>query len=245
MERNWDKVYIVGVGPGDPELLTVKAEKVIKEAELIIYGSSTLTEDIVNINRYAEKIESYKLTLDEIIGYIEEGFPQKRIVRVHSGDPSIYSSVYEETEKLKEMGIPFEVIPGVSSFLAVASRIAREYTLPGVSQSLIITRAEGKTPRPDRESLKALSHHRTSMVLFLSVGQAEKVQKELLASYPPDTPLVIAYKVSRPDEKIVWTTLSGLSNAVKRERVEKSALILVGDFLDPPSYVKSYLYNKK
>ncbi len=245
MERNWDKVYIVGVGPGDPELLTVKAEKVIKEAELIIYGSSTLTEDIVNINRYAEKIESYKLTLDEIIGCIEEGFPQKRIVRVHSGDPSIYSSVYEETERLKEIGIPFEVIPGVSSFLAAASRIAREYTLPGVSQSLIITRAEGKTPRPDRESVKALSRHRTSMVLFLSVGQAEKVQKELLTSYSPDTPLVIAYKVSRPDEKIVWTTLSGLSETVKREGIEKSALILVGDFLNPPPYIKSYLYRKK
>ncbi len=245
MGEDWDRVYIVGAGPGDPELLTVKAERVIKNADLIIYGSSTLTEDIVNINRYAEKIESYKLTLDEIIGYMEKGFPQKRIVRVHSGDPSIYSSVYEETERLKELGIPFEIIPGVSSFLAAASRIAREYTLPGVSQSLIITRVEGKTPRSDRESLKVLSYHRISMVLFLSVGQADKVQKELLTSYSPDTPLVIAYKVSRPDEKIIWTTLSELPDTVKKEGIEKSALILVGDFLYPPPHIKAYLYSKK
>ena len=243
--NNWNKVYIVGAGPGDPELLTVKGEKLIKEADFIIYASSLVTDDIVNINKNAEKIESYKLTLDEVVGYIKDNFPRKKIVRIHSGDPSIYSSIFEETEKLKELDIPFEIIPGISSFLAASAKIAREYTLPGVSQSLILSRIEGNTPVPGRESLKSLSIHKASMVLFLSIKHAKKVQKELLVSYSPDTPLVIACKISRPDEKIIWTKLSDLSETVKREKIEKIALILIGEFLDPPSHIRSYLYSKK
>ncbi len=245
MYEKWNKVYIVGAGPGDPELLTVKADKIIREADVIIYANSLITDEIVNLNKYAKKIESYGLTLEEIVAYIKENFPHKKVVRIHSGDPSIYSSIFEETEKMKELGIPFEVVPGVSSFLAASARIAKEYTLPGVSQTLILTRVEGKTPVPEREKLVSLAKHKTSMVLFLSVGHIDEVEKDLLTSYPPDTPVVIAYKVSRPDEKIVKTRLSRLSNTVKREGIERTALILIGEFLEPPSYVWSYLYNKK
>ncbi len=243
--KKWDRVYIIGAGPGDPELLTVKGARLIREADLIIYANSLVTEEIVNINEDAEKIESYGLTLSEIIDCIRENFLKKNIVRIHSGDPSIYSSVFEETEKLKEYSIPFEIVPGVSSFLAASAKIAREYTLPGISQTLILSRIQGKTPVPERESLSSLSSHKTSMVLFLSIGHAEKVQKELLSSYSPDTPVVIAYRLTRPDEKIIWTRLSSLYDTVKREKIEKTALILVGEFLDPPSHIRSYLYGKK
>ncbi|HID16527.1 MAG TPA: cobalt-precorrin-4/precorrin-4 C(11)-methyltransferase [Candidatus Atribacteria bacterium] len=242
---NWDKIYIIGTGPGDPELLTIKGERLIKESDIIIYANPSLTKDIVDINKSAEKIESYNFTLDEIIGYIRDNFPQKKIVRLHSGDPSIYSSVFEETEKLKEFDIPFEIVPGISSFLAASAKIARTYTLPGVSQSLILSRIEGNTPLPERESLSSLSTHRVSMVIFLSVKHAEKVQEELLVSYPPDTPLVIAYRVSKPDEKVLWTRLSELSKTVKREGIERTALILVGEFLVPPPHIRSYLFNKR
>ncbi len=245
MRRKWDKVYIVGAGPGDPELLTVKADKIIKEADIIIYANSLVTYDIVRLNEKAEKIESYGLALEEIIAHIRENFPERKIVRIHSGDPSIYSSIFEETEKMKELDIPFEVVPGVSSFLAASARIAREFTLPGVSQTLILTRVEGKTPVPERESLRSLSQHKASMVLFLSIGHAEKVEEELLTSYPPDTPVVIAYRVSREDEKILKIKLSELSFTVKKEGIERTALILVGEFIDPPSHIRSYLYSKK
>ncbi len=245
MTKNWDKVYIIGAGPGDPELLTVKADKIIRDADVIIYANSLITDEIVNLNKYAEKIESYGLTLEEIVTYIKENFPHKKIVRIHSGDPSIYSSIFEETEKMKEIGIPFEVVPGVSSFLAASARLAKEYTLPGVSQTLILTRIEGKTPVPKKEKLVSLAKHKTSMVLFLSVGHIDKVEEDLLTSYPPDTPVVIAYKVSRPDEKIIKTRLSMLSDTVKREGIERTALILIGEFLDPPSHIRSYLYSKR
>ncbi len=244
MER-WNKVYIVGAGPGDPELLTVKAYRLIKDADLIIYANSLVTEEIVKINKSASKIESYGLTLSEITDIIRKNYPDKNIVRIHSGDPSIYSSIFEETEKLEEFAIPFEIVPGVSSFLAASAKIAREYTLPGISQTLILSRIEGKTPVPERESLRSLSQHRTSMVLFLSVGRADEVEAQLLTHYPPDTPVVIAYRVSRPDEKILWTRLSSLSETVKREGIEKTALILIGEFLDPPPHIRSYLYSKK
>ncbi len=245
MNKNWDRVYIVGAGPGDPELLTVKGARIIKEADLIVYANSLVTKDVIDINTHAEKVESYRLTLSEIIDIIKDNFPKKKIVRIHSGDPSIYSSIFEETEKLKEYGIPFEIIPGVSSFLAASARLAREYTLPGISQTLILTRAEGKTPVPPRESLRALATHKTSMVLFLSAGHAKKVQDELLTSYDPHTPVVIAYNVSRDDEKIIRTTLSELSRSIEEEGIEKTALILVGEFLDPPAHIRSYLYSKK
>jgi len=245
MNKNWDKVYIVGGGPGDPELLTVKGERIIKEADLIVYANSLVTKDVVDINKHAKKIESYGLTLRDIINIIRDNFPEKKIVRIHSGDPSIYSSIFEETEKLKEYKIPFEIIPGISSFLAASARLAREYTLPGVSQTLILTRAEGRTPVPSRESLKSLAIHKTSMVLFLSARHAKKVQEELLTSYPSDTPVVIAYRISREDEKFIFTRLSALSQKIEEEKIEKTALILVGEFLDPPEHIRSYLYSKK
>ena len=225
------KVYIVGAGPGDPDLLTIKGKRLLKEADVVIYAGSLVHPDILQ-GLEAELFDSAKLNLDEIIGIIkgkvEEG---KKVVRLHSGDPSIYGAIKEQMARLDSLGIPYEIIPGVSSAMAVAAALKEEFTLPEVTQTLIITRLGGRTPVPEKEALGRLSEIRASMLIFLSVGMIDKVVSELLHGYPEDTPVAVVEKVTWPQERIIRGQLKDISKKVKDAGIEKTAVIAVGDFM--------------
>lgn len=225
------KVYIVGAGPGDPDLLTIKGKRLLKEADVVIYAGSLVHPDILQ-GLEAELFDSAKLNLDEIIGIIkgkvEEG---KKVVRLHSGDPSIYGAIKEQMVRLDSLGIPYEIIPGVSSAMAVAAALKEEFTLPEVTQTLIITRLGGRTPVPEKEALGRLSEIRASMLIFLSVGMIDKVVSELLHGYPEDTPIAVVEKVTWPQERIIRGQLKDISKKVKDAGIEKTAVIAVGDFM--------------
>ena len=225
------KVYIVGAGPGDPDLLTIKGKRLLKEADVVIYAGSLVHPDILQ-GLEAELFDSAKLNLDEIIGIIsgkvEEG---KKVVRLHSGDPSIYGAIKEQMVRLDSLGIPYKIIPGVSSAMAVAAALKEEFTLPEVTQTLIITRLGGRTPVPEKEALGRLSEIRASMLIFLSVGMIDKVVSELLHGYPEDTPVAVVEKVTWPQERIIRGQLKDISKKVKDAGIEKTAVIAVGDFM--------------
>jgi precorrin-4/cobalt-precorrin-4 C11-methyltransferase len=226
-------VYIVGAGPGDPELITLKGKKVIEKADIIIYAGSLVNQRILDYARTdAERYNSAGMTLEEILKVISEGVKEgKSVVRIHSGDPSIYGAIGEQIRRLDELGIQYEIIPGVSSFLAAAASLKKEYTLPGVSQTVIITRMGGRTKVPKKESLGDLAKHRASMCIFLSAQLVEKVTEELKKGYPGDTPVAVVYKASWDDEKIIMTNLQELPKAVKESGITRTALILIGEFL--------------
>lgn len=225
------KVFIVGAGPGDPDLLTVKGKRLLDEADVVIYAGSLVHSDILQ-GLEAELFDSAKLNLDEIIGIIkgkvEEG---KKVVRLHSGDPSIYGAIKEQMVRLDSLGIPYEIIPGVSSAMAVAAALKEEFTLPEVTQTLIITRLPGRTPVPEKEALGRLSEIRASMLIFLSVGMIDKVVSELLHGYPEDTPAAVVEKVTWPEERIIRGTLKDITEKVKEAGMERTAIIAVGDFM--------------
>ncbi len=229
------KVYFIGGGPGDPELLTIRARNVIKRADVIIYADSLVNPEVC---RFApEKAEIYRsasLTLEEITGIIVNAVKEGKVVaRLQSGDPSIYGAIQEQMAVLDGKGIAYEIIPGVSSLFAAAAALKTELTVPEISQTVIITRLEGKTPVPALENLKSLARHQSSMAIFLSASLIEKVVAELLAGgYPPETPAAVIYKASWQDEVMLRTTLKKLVAEVRASGIKKQALILVGAFLE-------------
>lgn len=238
------KVYFVGAGAGDPELLTIKAKKILAKAEVVIYAGSLVNPDILAYAPQAQVYNSAGMTLEEVLAKIEAAVADEKIVaRVHTGDPSIYGALQEQLDYLKKKKIDYEIIPGVSSFLAAAAAIEREFTLPDVAQTVIITRMEGRTAVPEREKLHKLAKHQTSMAIFLSVQMIEEVVAELLTEYPSSTPIVVIQKASWPDEKVVKGSLVDIVDKVKEADINKTAMILVGDFLDS-EYQKSKLYDK-
>ncbi|QIB26438.1 precorrin-4 C(11)-methyltransferase [Caloranaerobacter azorensis] len=239
------KVYFIGAGPGDPELITIKGAKIIANADIIIYAGSLVNEEILNNRKIdADVYNSAFMTLEEIIDVMEKGVKEGKIVaRVHTGDPSIYGAIREQIDILEKKGIECEVIPGVSSFVAAAAAIKKEFTLPGVSQTVILTRMEGRTKVPEREKIESLASHRASMCIFLSVHMIDKLVKELTTHYPKNTPIVVVQKASWEDEKIVVGTLEDIVQKVKEANITKTAQILVGDFLGN-NYELSKLYDK-
>lgn len=239
------KIYFIGAGPGDPDLITVKGLNIIKKADIIIYAGSLINIEVL---RHAKndciKYDSSKLIHEEIIDIMKRGIADNKIVaRVHTGDPSLYSTIREQIDELKKLNIDYQIIPGVSSFAAAAATLGAEFTLPEVSQSLIITRQRGRTDVPQNESIKHLASHKTSMILFLSVHMIDSVVEELKESYPPETPVAVVYKASWPEEKRIVATLSTIANKVKASGINKTALILVGNFLGD-KFEKSKLYDK-
>ena len=239
------RVYFIGVGPGDPELLTLKAVKIIKKSGYCIYAGSLINKTILKYApRNAKLLDSAKMTLEEIINVMDTAHRKGiDVARLHSGDPSIYGAIQEQIESLDKKGIEYEIVPGVSSFQAAAASLNQELTLPGVSQTVILTRRAGKTPVPERESLSILAKSRATMCIFLSIDQIENIARELIPSYGKDCPVSVVYKVTWPDEKIIKTTLSELSKEVKKERLNKTALIIVGHVLSK-EFNKSKLYDK-
>ncbi len=238
-------VYFIGAGPGDPELITVKGKRCIEEADIIIYAGSLVNRELL---KYAEPgteiFDSAGMTLDEVLAIIEKGAASgKSIARVHTGDPSVFGAIREQMDALDRLDIAYEVIPGVSSFLAAAAALKKEYTLPGVSQTVILTRMEGRTEVPARERIAALAAHKATMVVFLSVGMLEKLVIELKTGYDGNTPVAVVYKASWPEQKIVRGTLEDIAGKVGQEGINKTALVVVGDFLGD-GYELSKLYDK-
>ncbi|AEA00867.1 MULTISPECIES: cobalt-precorrin-4 methyltransferase [Aerococcus] len=239
------KVTFVGAGPGDVELITLKGYKALAEADRVIYAGSLINKDLLDYCKSgAETYDSAKLDLNEILALIEEAIDQdQEVVRLHTGDASLYGSIREQIEELKQRGIDFAVIPGVSSFLGAAAAIGTEYTVPEVSQSLIITRMAGRTPVPEKENLRSLASHQTSMAIFLSVQNIQGVVEELLAGgYSKDTPAVVIYKATWPQEKQVVGTLADIAEKTQAAGIKLTALILVGNFLGEEFYY-SKLYD--
>ncbi len=238
-------VSFIGAGPGDPELLTIKGKRLIDSADIIIYAGSLVNPKVLaDAKKDARIFNSAGMTLEEVLDVMQKGEAAgKKVVRVHTGDPAIYGAHREQMDALDRMGITYEVIPGVSSFLATAAALKKEYTLPSVSQTVILTRMEGRTPMPEGEKLLDLARHRATMVIFLSVGMLEEMCATLRQAYRPDTPAAVVYKASWEDEKIVRGTLTDLPQKVKESGIRKTALTVVGDFLGD-DYELSRLYDK-
>jgi len=239
-------VYFVGAGPGDPELITVKGQRLLREAELIIYAGSLVNPALLDGLR-ARIYNSADLTLEEIIDLMAEAHTQgKRIVRLHTGDPAIYGAIKEQMVQLKARGIPFKVVPGVSAAAGCAAALEAELTLPEVSQSVIITRREGRTPVPKGESIPKLASHGTTMLIFLSVGMIDKVAVELReGGYPEDTPVAVVEKATWPEERVIRGTLADISAKVKASGIRKTAIIAVGRvFSETDPLIYSKLYDK-
>ncbi|MDK2790251.1 MAG: precorrin-4/cobalt-precorrin-4 C11-methyltransferase [Methanothermococcus sp.] len=241
------KVIIVGAGPGDKELITVKGKKAIENADIIVYAGSLVNKEVLEYNKKNAKIyNSATMDLDEIVNVMVEGIKNDlNVVRVHTGDPSIYGAIKEQIDELRKYDIDVEIIPGVTSLFAAAATLKSELTLPKVSQTVIITRPEGKTPKPEKEKIKNLAKHQATMAIYLGVGMIEKVCNELVeGGYPEETPVAVVYHASWEDEKIIRGKLNDIAEKVKEAGIKKTALIIVGDVLDPDWYEYSKLYDK-
>ena len=238
-------VYFVGAGAGDPELLTIKGKRLIDNADVVIYaGSLVNTEVLKDVKKDCAVYDSAGMNLEEVLDVMKAAEAEgKTTVRVHTGDSSIYGAIREQLDALDKLNIEHEVVPGVSSFLAAAAAMQKEYTLPDVTQTVILTRMEGRTPVPERESIEELAKHRATMVLFLSVGMIDELVMKLKTSYPETTPVAVVYKASWPDQKIIYGTLSDIAAKVKEAGIKKTALVTVGDFLGN-EYELSKLYDK-
>lgn len=240
-------MYFIGAGPGDPKLLTVRARDIIGRADVIIYADSLVSPEVCRFApKKAEIYKSASLTLEEITEIIVKAVGEGKLVaRLQSGDPSIYGAIQEQMTVLDGKGIAYEIIPGVSSLFAVAAALKTELTVPELSQTVIITRMEGKTPVPALENLKSLARHQASMVIFLSASLIEKVVAELLAGgYRPDTPAAVVYRATWQDEVILRAPLKSLAERVRAAGIKKQALILVGAFLETKKKTRSRLYNR-
>ena len=237
-------IYFVGAGSGAPDLITVRGAKLLGEADVIVYAGSLVNPALLDYKKQGcEVYDSAKMTLEEVIAVMAPAAKAgKTVVRLHTGDPCVYGAHREQMDELDKLGIDYEICPGVSSFCGAAAALKAEYTLPNVSQTVILTRMEGRTPVPEKEQIESLAAHGATMVIFLSAGQLEKLSQRLIAGgYAPETPAASVYKATWPDEKVIRTTVPGLAEAAKREGVTKAPLITVGGFLGD-EYDRSKLY---
>lgn len=238
-------VHFVGAGSGAPDLITLRGARLLGEADVVIYAGSLVNPELLTLTKPGcELHDSAKLTLEKVIALVEAAERMgKTTVRLHTGDPSIYGAVREQFDELAKRGIAFDVCPGVSSFCGAAAALRAEYTLPDVSQTVIITRAAGRTPVPERESIRSLAAHGATMVLFLSTALTETLQGELLAGgYAAKTPAAIVYKATWPEEKIFRCTVGTLHETAEENGLRKTALIVVGGCLGE-EYLRSMLYH--
>lgn len=238
-------VHFVGAGPGAVDLITVRGQRLLREADVIIYAGSLVNPKLLEDRKKdCEVHNSAYMTLEEVIEVMAAAWEDgKQVVRLHTGDPSIYGAIREQMDELERRGIAYEVCPGVSSFCGAAAALKAEYTLPDVSQSVVITRMAGRTPVPERETIRSFAVHQASMVLFLSTGLLKELEEELMkGGYPADTPAAIVYKATWPEEKVCRCTVKTLSDTAKAEGITKTALVMVGRFLKG-EYKRSELYN--
>lgn len=238
------KVYIIGAGPGDPELITVKGARLIAECPVVLYTGSLVPREVLRTARSdAEILDSAGMTLDEIMNVVckarEAGHD---VARVHTGDPSIFGSTAEQMRRMSETGIDYEIVPGVSSFVAAAAVLGKELTLPELSQTVIVTRVEGRTPMPEGEKLADLARHGSTMVLFLSITLLKKIEEELVPVLGRDCPIAVVHKATMPDQRIVRGTLSTIRAQVQEAGLKSQSMIIIGRVLTSTDFADSRLY---
>jgi precorrin-4/cobalt-precorrin-4 C11-methyltransferase len=241
-----NKVVFIGAGPGDPELITLKGKKWLEKADVVLYTGSLLNPEYLKYSRKgAELYDTAKMGLPEMLKVMVEGAKADRlIVRLHDGDPSFYGAIQEVMTELDKQGIEYFRIPGISCMLGASAALNRELTLPNISQTVIITRPEGRTPVPEVESIRRLAAHQSTMVIFLGTPHIVKVVEELQkGGYPKETPCQVVYKATWPDQKIVKGTLADIVDKVAAQGITETALIFVGRVLDPEAYDLSKLYD--
>jgi len=239
------KVYIIGAGPGDPKLLTLRAAELIATCPLVLYTGSLVPREVLNrAQPDAEVLDSSGMTLDEIVDLMATASNKSQdVARVHTGDPVIFGSTAEQIRRLADLGIDWEIVPGVSSFTAAAAVLGKELTLPELSQTVILTRAEGRTPMPPGERLEDLARHRATLALFLSITLVGDVVEALVPSYGADCPVAIVHKATCPEQKIVLGTLGDIRAKVKAAGIKTQSLILVGRVLTAAHFANSRLYD--
>ncbi|MCI5604799.1 MAG: precorrin-4 C(11)-methyltransferase [Clostridia bacterium] len=235
-------VHFVGAGSGAADLITLRGKKLLEEADIVIYAGSLVNPELLKYTN-GKIYNSAEMNLDEVIDVMKQG-DTKNIVRLHTGDPCVYGAIREQMDRLNLLGIEYDVCPGVSSFCGAAAALKAEYTLPDVSQTVIITRMEGRTPVPEKEKIRFLAAHSATMVIFLSTGMLKELSAELIAGgYSADTPAAIVYKATWHDEKVMRCTVGTLNETAEKNGIKKTALITVGDFLGD-YYSLSKLYDK-
>ena len=239
-------VHFVGAGPGAPDLITIRGKQYLEEADVIIYAGSLVNPKLLEYSKDICTIyNSAKMTLEEVISVMEKAEAEgKTTVRLHTGDPCIYGAIREQMDILDEKGISYDSCPGVSSFCGAASALNLEYTLPEISQSVIITRMEGRTPVPSKESIQSFAAHNATMVVFLSTGMLEELSRRLVeGGYRPDTPAAIVYKATWEDEKKFICTVDTLAKTAAENNITKTALMIIGDVVNTAHYERSKLYG--
>jgi len=243
---NEGRVVFIGAGPGDPDLLTVKARRIIEQADVIIYAGSLVNPEIVKLRKPGSELHNSALlerpTINELM--VKNAREGKLVARVHSGDPAIYGALREQADHLKRESVKYETVPGVSVLTAAAAALDMELTLTDVTQTVIVTRASVRVPVPQRESLPSLSQHQATMVIFTGIHVLDQVAKELVAGgYPQTTPVGVVYKATWPDQKIITGTLEDIARKVRKAKIYKTALIVVGEAVKPSHYSLSKLYD--
>lgn len=236
------KVFFLGAGPGDPELITLKGYKLLKRADVVIYAGSLINKEVLKFTkRDAILIDSAYLNLKEIIEIIKKNYQENKLVlRLHSGDPSIYGAIYEQMIELDKLGIDYEIVPGISSMQLASAKLRIEYTAPQLAQTIVITRIEGKTPIPPGERLDLITKSKATYIFFLSALYSEKIKEIFyLNGWQKDTPVAVLYKLGFKDEKIIKTTLENLTSTLKEHKITRHALIVIGDVLEK-SRIKAY-----
>jgi precorrin-4/cobalt-precorrin-4 C11-methyltransferase len=246
-----EPVRFIGAGPGDPELITVKGMRFLQEADRVVYAGSLVPETLLHYCRKDVKAyDSASLTLTQTHALLKEGYEAgERVVRLHTGDPSLYGAIHEQMTLLDRDGIAHEVVPGVSAAFAAAAAMNQELTIPEISQTVILTRLSGRTRVPGKEKLATLASHRATMAIYLSVQRIEEVVAELKEHYPADTPAIAAYRVGWPDQKLICGSLQDISEKVRGAQIERQAIILVGEVfrkncLDGKKAKRSKLYDE-
>lgn len=239
-------IHFVGAGAGAPDLITLRGKKFLEEADVIIYAGSLVNPQLLDYKKEGCRVyNSAKMTLEEVLQVMEEAEDEGFVtVRLHTGDPCLYGAIREQMDVLDEKGIGYDYCPGVSSFCGAASALNLEYTLPEVSQSVVITRMAGRTPVPEKESIESFAAHQATMVVFLSTGMLEELSRRLIAGgYQADTPAAIVYKATWEDEKACVCTVGTLAETAKRENITKTALMIIGDIVTHSHYDRSKLYH--
>jgi precorrin-4/cobalt-precorrin-4 C11-methyltransferase len=240
------KVFFVGCGPGDPDLITVKAKKIIQKADVVVYSGSLIPSQILKFCKKGKLHNAAKLVREEIFELLlKNAKTNKVVVRLHDGDPAIYGAIREQIDNLKKEGIKTEIIPGVTSFLASASALGTQLTLPGVTQTIIITRAEKRTKVPKREKISELAKHKATMIFYLSVHLLSEIVREAISGgYSKSTPVAVVYRASWKDQKVITGTLSNITKKVWKEKITRTAIVIIGDVIKPKTYEHSRLYDK-
>jgi len=238
-------VYFIGAGPGDPELITVKGQRLIRTCPVILYAGSLVPDAVLSGHRATRVVNTAELDLDAIVALLKQAHDNgEDVARVHSGDPSLYGAIGEQIRRIEQIGIPYEIVPGVTATAASAAALGCELTLPGISQTVILTRYATKTSMPPGESLADLARHRATLAIHLGVRHIERIVADLVPHYGEDSPVAVVFRASWPDEERVRGTLADIAQKVRAAGMERTAMIIVGRVLDAEGFADSTLYAK-